>query len=225
LLLLRVGPGELGDGAGIEMIGLGQPAFHLGEPSHPQRVEPPDHEPGFLESLTDPPLIAAAGLQGDHGHAQADQPVPQTGQAGLVVGDRPAVADRRHVHVQCLLADIDAGQPYHLGHLPLPFLRIRAHNRATVRADEDDDARATLRFGLQSERPSVFASPGRGWVMTPAARSFSTTAPRGKRPCLGDMRLIVERRSLRFAPSALRSGRRLFQLRNQSRIDPFSSRG
>jgi hypothetical protein len=82
------------------------------------------------------------------------------------------------MHIQRLLADIDAGQPYHVGHLPLPSLRIRAQTRATVRADEDDGARATLAIGLQSEGPSVFASPGRGRVMSPVARSLSTTRQR-----------------------------------------------
>ena len=34
LVLLRVGAGELGDGAGIEAIGLGQPALQLGKAAH-----------------------------------------------------------------------------------------------------------------------------------------------------------------------------------------------
>src|SRR6185312_3417746 len=168
----------------------------------PQRVEPPNHQPHFLEGFTDPPLVAAAGLQRDQCHAQTNQPASQIGQACLVVGDRPALTDRSHTHIQRLLADIDAGQPYHLGHLPLPSLRIRAQTRATVRADEDDDARATLRFGLQSERPSVFASPGRGWVMTPAARSLPTTQARYKRPCFNDRTAFRGEKvpRLRFAP-------------------------
>ena len=181
LAFLRVGAGELGDGAGIEAIGLGQPALQLSKAAHPQRIEPMNDQAGLFQHFADLPFVATAGLHGDQSDAQANQPSSQAGQASPVIAHRPALARRRHMHVQLLLADIDASQPYHIGHLPLPSLWVRALTRATVRADEDDGVRTLLRCGLC---PRDLRSSRRRVVAVPAATTgFAfTPSPRHKRP-------------------------------------------
>src|SRR4029077_14906497 len=198
LALLRPGAGELGDGAGIETVGLGQPALQLGEAAPPQRITRVNNQTGLFQHFADLALVAAAGLHGDHGDAQADQPSSQPGQALPVIVHRPALTRRHHIDVQLVLGDIEASQPYHIGHLPLPSLWVRASTRATVRADEDDGVRTLLRYGLC---PRDLRSSRRRVVVVPAAttRFAFTASPRHKRPSHHDRPLIVERRSLRSA--------------------------
>src|SRR4029077_13355816 len=132
---------------------------------------------------------------GDHGDAQADQPSLQPGQALPVIVHRPALTRRRHIDVQLVLADIEASQPYHIGHLPLPSLWVRASTRATVRADEDDGVRTLLRYGLC---PRDLRCACRRVVVVPVrtSRFAFTASPRHKRPNLRNRLLVVERRSL-----------------------------
>jgi len=71
---------------------------------------------GLFQHFADLPFVAAAGLHGDQGDAQVDQPPSQPSQASPVIANHPALTRRHHIHVQLLLADIDASQPYHIGH-------------------------------------------------------------------------------------------------------------
>jgi ABC-type sulfate transport system permease component len=85
------------------------------------------------------------------------------------------------IDVELLLADIDASQPYHIGHLPLPSLWVRASTRATVRADD----------GAGRDRATPRLAPAAGYdlrpreAIPPRGDRFTDTVPESRETRLG----------------------------------------
>ncbi len=135
---LRLGPdgiGEMGDDAGIDGVGLGEPADRAGEFAHLTWVDDGDRQAGLGQRRGDDALIAAARLHGDELRPQRLQAARQVGQAvGVGRADEPG-AVRANMHVDPALGDVDADETVGGGRLiHHPSSSMRARAQTTVRA-------------------------------------------------------------------------------------------
>ena len=101
----------MGQGLGVDPIGLGQPAGGLGEVAGLARVDRRDRDLGDLQGGDQGQLEPAGGLDDDQGRGQGLESGDQGGDAGRVVGiaghSFGAGPDGR---VEIGLGDIDADE-------------------------------------------------------------------------------------------------------------------
>ena len=111
-----------GDQPGVDRVGLGQHADRFGKGADTGGVEQLDDETIGLQGFDDDAFVVAAGFQGDLLDAGLAQPASKAGQAARVAVDHEGLIARQDMNVELVLADIDAGDDYHLAHLRDPFL-------------------------------------------------------------------------------------------------------
>ena len=99
--------GEEGEEVRVEAIGLGELARGFGKVPHLARIDHHDGEAGGGEGGDTDQLIAAGGLEHDELGPQRSQALDQLADAGLIVGDGPALARRSRGHDQFGFRDID----------------------------------------------------------------------------------------------------------------------
>ncbi len=105
--------GEFGEDAGIQGVGLGQPAQGLDEVAHLARIHHGDGEPGLGERDGGEHLEAAGGLQDDERGGQSDESRGKLGQAQVVIGDGPTLPVGERGDVERGFRHIDADVAVH----------------------------------------------------------------------------------------------------------------
>ncbi len=154
------GLGEMGDDAGVDRVGLGEPSNGAGELAHLARVDNSDRQTGLGQRRGDDALVAAAGFHGDEPGPQRLETADQIGQAVRVGGASERGPAGAHMHVHAALGDIDADEALggrRLIHHPSSSMRARA--QTTVRA-YGQPAGATRSLAVSRTRTHSGYRPG-----------------------------------------------------------------
>jgi len=136
----------------IDTIGLGQLARCFGKVSHLPWVDNNHGQSGRGQSARQRNLDSPGGLQHDQIWSQHSQSVHESGDAGIIARDGPALATGSQSHIESTFGDIDSYENRGRVHVVLlcsPTLRMRARMAlATVRADAEMDMTTQLAHGL-----------------------------------------------------------------------------
>lgn len=177
---------ELGQRAGVDGVGLGEPSQRPGEVAGLTRIDQADRQSGRTEFGGDEPTISPGGFQDDTGRIHRPQARDQIGNAARrVVDGKRLFAVTKNGDVQARLGNVDANEN-RLGwsktHGGVPSSQMRAGSRrqdaaahAAVRAYSTRPAASKLSHGVNSAQVQTLCGRPRG---RPVLATLRTGRPR-----------------------------------------------
>ena len=141
--------GKMGDGRGIDAVGLGQFAGGAREIADLAGIDHRQRQASGGDRARDDGLVAAGGFHDDQPRSERPQPFDELRQTFTVARDGEGLATRPQMNIQPILRDID---PYKVFHVPSLRMRARLAAPATVRVNGTNGWGAGLRNGLIDPR-------------------------------------------------------------------------